>query len=376
MADAFDNAWVLVKEVKRPKFPSKIIQKPTMRHEFPEGPAQMYELLADPTDALNLLEDYEYYDYGYPWERQRSAATMAAKRLMNRKHDYGTLEGGHYGLPGMFQNFLTSKNNSDAIPYRLLEMIMGERGGMTERYLQAAESEDIKAKLGFLSVGDNNGIGSMLVRPGLGGNRIMSNIMARALDDKGLVYDSTWSPSGARFMENFGHLITPAPEYKMRRGDRLGMNNQPRSRFLSREGKGHSYFHRPNRKFFGRMEDTAGYVPVGDDMKTPLGIEYAVNRHSDQNLSYHSSDDELWDDELDEEVLPWKFDRDWKGNPIVYPRHSTFPINEVIGVSRIDDRFKRLSKLPFDQYRFAREGDEGYNPNAFLPSYVRMGNGE
>lgn len=370
MADAFNDAWILVKAVKRPKIPATIVQRPTMRSEISDRSGQIYDLEADPTDALNLLEDYEYYDYGYPWERQRGAATMAANRLMNYRHDYGTLRGGHLGLPGMFQSFLTSKNNSDAIPYSLLEMIMGVQGGVTDRYLQAAESEGMPAKLGFLSVGDNNRIGSMLVRPGLGGNRIMSNIMARALDDKGLVHDSTWSPSGAQFMENFGHLITPAPEYKMRRGDRLGMNNQPRSRFLSREDKGHSYFHRPNRKSF-RGDSTlrnAGYVPTGDDMETPLDVENVMWQHGSEQASYHRSDDELWDEELDDEVQPWKYDRDWEGNPIVYPRHSTFPISEEMGVSRIDDRFKRLSKLPLRRYEF----DPNTPKNAFFPNFIRV----
>ena len=365
MADAFSTAWTLVKAVKRPKFPAKIIQRPTMRHELQE-PGQMYELEADPTDALDLLEDYDYYDQDF-WERQRGAATMAAKRLMNRGDNFGTLSGGHMALPGMFQQFLTSKHNSDAIPYSLLEMIMGQRGGATEQYLQAAESEDTPAKLGFLSVGDDNRIGSMLVRPGLGGNRIMSNIMARALDDKGLVYDGTWSPSGARFMENFGHLITPAPEYKIRRGDRLGMDT--RSQFLSREGKGHSYFHHPNQKFYRqRGSGVAGYVPTGDDAETPLDIEDVDDQYGTNVSTYHPSDDELWDEESEDEVIPWKYDRDWKGNPIVYPRHRTFPISGDMGVSRIDDRFKRLSKVPLRRYEY----DPDTPSNAFFPQYKRV----
>lgn len=98
MADAFSTAWTLVKAVKRPKFPAKIIQRPTMRHELQE-PGQMYELEADPTDALDLLEDYDYYDQDF-WERQRGAATMAAKRLMNRGDNFGTLSGGHMGVAG------------------------------------------------------------------------------------------------------------------------------------------------------------------------------------------------------------------------------------------------------------------------------------
>tara|TARA_R100000008_G_scaffold84240_1_gene71169 strand:+ start:480 stop:2063 length:1584 start_codon:yes stop_codon:yes gene_type:complete len=368
--DAFEDAWVLVKAVKRPKFPATIHQRPTLNHELQGQEGQIYQLAADPTDALNLLEDYEYYDWGYPWERQRGAATMAAKRLMNYPHDYGTFSGGHGALPGMFQTFLTSKQGSDAIPYSLLEMIMGERGGMTERYLEDAESKGRQANLGFLTVGDDNRIGSMLARPGLGGNRIMSSLMARALDDKGLVYDSTWSPSGARFMENFGHLITPSPKWKIRRGDRLGMKND-KSRFLSREGAGHSYFHDPNRKFFrgGNFgQEAAGYVPTGDDMKTPLDIEDVGYQHGSGVSTYHPTDDELWDEELDDEVMPWKYDRDWEGNPIVYPRHSTFPIGGKLGVSRIDDRFKRLSKLPLRRYDFDPDTPE----NAFYPNFIRV----
>jgi len=169
-------------------------------------------------------------------------------------------------------------------------------------------------------------------------------------------------------MENFGHLITPAPEYKIRRGDRLGMDNT--LRFLSREGKGHSYFHHPNQKFYRRWPGSgvAGYVPTDDDMRTPLDIEGVDVQYGTNVSTYHSSDDDLWDEESEDEVLPWKYDRDFEGNPIVYPRHKSFPISGDMGVSRIDDRFKRLSKVPLRRYDY----DPDTPSNAFLPQFIRV----
>ena len=67
MADAFNQAWILVKAIQRPDFEHEIISRPALVSRVP---TQRYEMHGSPTDALNLLENNDYFHSDAPFNRR------------------------------------------------------------------------------------------------------------------------------------------------------------------------------------------------------------------------------------------------------------------------------------------------------------------
>ncbi len=341
MADAFNQAWILVKAIQRPDFEHEIISRPALVSRVP---TQRYEMHGSPTDALNLLENNDYFHSDAPFNR-RGADSIDSRRIMEGlERDFKDNPKSYGYLNNLFMGALTNKNQSGSVSYDVLSRLLGKEGGLTQKYLEHMENERILASLGYLDVKHDynmDAIDSMMVMPGLSGNNIMQNLMAAGIDDFGSLSDSLWSPSGARFINRFGEKITgtgPSSISNVRRGTELGLTND--RRYNTNEGKGYALFNdRKISSILPKVYSKEGRLALDYDGKR-MGLQEAFDTFGNQ--MHYNTNDELWDDELDDERLPTLYDMDSRGTPIWYPRRETFPIHSTIGIKRLNDDAERL----------------------------------
>ena len=375
---AFEKAW----DVTKAKLPplslddSFMYRRPSYLNK--DGPSDDYMLRIPAELALEILRNSDPYvnstepvEFGGQREYRGPRAIGARRAVRDIEDRPSILE----NLGNVFSRTSTSGSmggSGDYAPYDIIEALLAREGGPVERFLQDKIDEDDMVDVGWLEVGrpENKSkagkIMAMMRMPGFGradmgdfqfDDNIMQHLLAAAINDRGFLYDKTWSPEGAGLISRLGSEMIAdddKPRSRIRTlGELIGTDSD--QEVLSREGFGHSLFQDTARAFrfpYSRMAGRSFATRFGSDE-----LEDALRVYGEREL-FHDDGDWRSDSEDD-------FDMTSSGKIIVHEKPESFPYHRTLGIASLGDG---PSATPHSLQRYDYDEEQG----GFLPKFVRI----